>query len=59
MHGAEWKSACPPVGGNAEAVWTVRVLLAAALTRALRAGLSKQDIFELLRGLEEQGGTDA
>jgi len=56
---AEWKSQALPHDGDAETVWAVRVLLAAALARALRAGLSREDIFELLRELEERGGTDA
>lgn len=56
---AESKPDTPRLTPESEAVWAVRVLLAAALSRALRAGLSKDDILELLRGLEERGETDA
>lgn len=56
---AEWKPQELPLDGDTGDVWAVRVLLAAALARALRAGLSRDDIFELLCELEERGGADA
>lgn len=57
MRNAEQKlEPCRP-GAGAEVVWTVRVLLAAALARALRAGMSRQDIRELLHDLAEEGET--
>jgi hypothetical protein len=59
MRTVEQKPEKCPWDIRAEAIWAVRVLLAAAASRALRAGLSKEDICELLRELEDQGEPDA
>lgn len=58
MHNAERTLEPDRRDAGTEAVWTVRVLLAAALSRALRAGMSRQDIRELVHELAEQGETN-
>jgi hypothetical protein len=59
MHSVEERPEAPRWSGDVTAVWAVRVLLAAALSRALRAGLSRNDIGELLHELAQQGEPDA
>jgi len=46
----------PATAADRQVLWCVRVLLAAALTRALRAGLDETEIRELLDELIEREG---
>ena len=60
MHALDTRRSPVPGPDDVTTLWTVRVLLAAAIARAARAGLDRRALRQLLEELtEDEEGNDA